>query len=178
MESQIVPPILMTTATALAGLIYGFRHRSPGWRSAFAAGSAVWSGAQVLIFMLPHTVVSTAMRILGKSKAISLVHTNIAGVDYDFRLYSLVLVGILFVMQAVNILRAGRAASEGDLAASRRIRRSIWNVLLLAIPLAPISPGIPFLIAPAVLALITQRMLFASGSRVDLSEPRYQAATA
>jgi hypothetical protein len=176
MDNEIVPPILMTATSALSGLVYGPRRRSVGMHAAVAAGCSVWSGTQVLIFMVPHTVVSTTMRILGKSKAMSLVNAKIAGVDYDFRLYSLALVGILFIMQAVSILRASRAASEGEFAASKRLRRSIWNVLLLAIPLAPISPGIPFLTAPAILALVTQYLLFAHSHRLEGQEAQARAA--
>src|SRR4051812_30878492 len=98
MANELIPPILMTTASALSGLVYGWRRRSAGGKAALAAGCSVWSGTQVLIFMVPHTVVSTTMRLLGKTKAMSVVNTKIFGVEYDFRLYSLALVGIVFVL--------------------------------------------------------------------------------
>lgn len=150
--SEIIPPIIMTViALAIAAVLAYRARKTAGWAvfiNSFAA-------TQVLMFMVPHTLGSVGARLTGKTKAVgSLIHMNILGVDYDFRLYALALVGVVFVVQAGKMLRVNGAIRRGDTHAARLSRNVSLVIIALAIPLAPISPGIPFLITPAILNVI------------------------
>ncbi len=157
--AELGPPLAITATAVLAGAAYGFRCRQAGAPNAFAAGTNIAAAAQVLLFVLSHTIATLGERLLGKTKPTGLIAASIADVQYDFRFYALVLVGILFVMQAVVMLRSYHRLTGEDPAASRCVRWACWKVVILGLPLAPLSPGIPFLVAPALVSILAQTAL-------------------
>ena len=59
---------------------------------------------------------------------------------YDFRAYSLLLLGAVLIRQGVDALRAADGVSRGDPAAPGAARRAMGVVLAVAVPIIPIHP--------------------------------------
>jgi hypothetical protein len=68
-------------------------------------------------------------------------HVRLAGMPYDFRIYSLILFGVLGTWAAVRCVRAANSIAQGD---SGAWSASAWSWSLMAALVAPILPLQPF----------------------------------
>ena len=118
--------LLVTAVFAVAMRRRGARGRT------LAAGTWVFFYGLFLAVMLStHSVVILGLRLFERPAGAPFV--------YDFKLYSLLLVGAVFVTQGVRYVRAaGRLAAAGG-AARREALRASYVVLALAAPMIPIQ---------------------------------------
>ena len=86
-----------------------------------------------------------------------------AGAGWDSRLYSLELLGFLFVFHGVGLAAACRRLLAGDGEALRPARLACGWILGLAVPLVPIQAGA---VVPAAAALVGIAALTACYSRI------------
>lgn len=83
----------------------------------------------VMLFM--HNIVILGLRIFERS-----ANDNFS---YDFRLYSLVLLGTILFLQGIRSLRSALLLKAGDESGIREAQRATLIVLAVAIPLIPIQ---------------------------------------
>jgi hypothetical protein len=79
----------------------------------------------------------------------------IAGVPYDFRIYSLLLFGVVILAGGLTAIRASAGIVRGDSDARRRASRAMLMVLAVVIPVMPMQDAAPILIVPAAVGFAT-----------------------
>ncbi len=87
------------------------------------------------------------------------------GFTYDFRFYSLVLVGLVILFPALVCVLRARRLTEGDLDSWKRVLRASGILLLVNAPLGPIQP---FAIGFTVLASLNLVSLWAGHGQFRL----------
>jgi hypothetical protein len=80
-------------------------------------------------------------------------HAMIAGVPYDFRIYSLILFGVVILAGGLTSIRASLGIARGDSNAGRRSSRAMLMVLAVVIPVMPMQDAAPILIVPSAVGL-------------------------
>ena len=80
-------------------------------------------------------------------------HAMIAGVPYDFRIYSLVLFGSVILAGGLISIRASMGIARGGSDARLRSTRAMAMVLATVIPVMPMQDAAPILIVPAAVSL-------------------------
>lgn len=96
------------------------------------AGTWVFFYGLFLALMLSmHSAVILGLRLFERPAGAPFV--------YDFKLYSLLLVGAVFITQGVRYLRAAARLAAGDGAAKRAALRASCVVLALAAPMIPVQ---------------------------------------
>lgn len=106
-------------------------------------------GAVNLLFSVLITGVTTA-HIVGVVARRILLHVSgraagepdltYLGIHYDFRLYGLILMGVVLLFQAVPWMAAAPALTGGSQKAWNRAIRSLAFIALVVIPLLPLQP--------------------------------------
>lgn len=117
-------------AVLLAACIFGRAAARRGAPPALAAVGAVnlFCSLIILGLSLAHLTAVIGTRLLGRVPFV-----------YDFRLYSLVLLGVLLTASAALCVTAARGVAHGDRSAFRRAMRSTLFLLALNLPLMPIQ---------------------------------------
>lgn len=138
---EVVFPV---TASAFAAGHFARRSRREG-----ASGSA-WiaaislhfiATAMSLLFAL-HTLQCLGLRILGKSYVpVEANHAVVFGVAWDFRIYSLLLFGLLLGYLSARCVWCSMGVALGVPAARVWVTRHLFLILGLIIPLVPLQPA-------------------------------------
>jgi len=112
-------------------------------------------GFLIACFSSAHLIAVTVRRIRLKIPAWveGEPHAMIAGVPYDFRIYSLLLFGSVILVGALITIRASLGIARGDAEARRRSMRAMVMVLATVIPVMPMQDAAPILIVPAAVCL-------------------------
>lgn len=150
--------VLLTLLLGTPALV--FRHRRGGARGRrlFAAGWTSFYGLALTAMMATHCVdvLANVMRGAG---------TRMDGLPwaYDFRLYSLLLLGVLLTVIGVRVLRTTPGLARGDAGARRDTAVHTLLVLGIALPLIPIHAFFAYIVTTLsaltllVLGLVAQR---------------------
>jgi hypothetical protein len=115
------------------------RRNCPG---AIACGS-VCAGIGMLLcgLMLSHTagVIARRLRLKEAMWVRFEPHVTFSGIPYDFRIYSLILFGVLAMWSGVISTRAGIRAAHGDPSAWTPGMRASAAMICLVLPLVPLQ---------------------------------------
>jgi hypothetical protein len=125
-------------------------------RAGLAAGAVnLVCGLLITVFSSAHLVAVTLRRIQFKIPAwvTGETHAMIAGVPYDFRIYSLVLFGAVTLSAGMVIIRSSLGVGRGEAGARRQAVWAMLIVLATVIPVIPIQDEAPLLIVPAATGL-------------------------
>src|SRR6185436_9854120 len=114
-------------------------------------------GFLIACFSSAHLIAVTVRRIRLKIPAWvpGEPHAMIAGVPYDFRIYSLLLFGTVILAGGLTAIRASAGIARGDSHARRRASRAMLVVLAVVIPVTPMQEAAPILIVPAAIGFAT-----------------------
>lgn len=123
--------VLIFAGTILAALL--LRRRIRG-RLLFDAVWLSFYGLVLILMMSAHSA-EIVYRIVAARAAAG----HPAGSMYDFRVYSLLLLGALLIWAGVACLRAARSLSRGSAGARRTALRVIMVVVAIVAPLIPIQ---------------------------------------
>jgi hypothetical protein len=121
-----------------------------------AAAVNALCGTLIAAFSSAHLVAVIARRITLRIPAWTPGEPDatIAGVPYDFRIYSLVLFGVVILAGAVAALQASPGVARGEQNARRRASNAFWMILAAVVPVMPIQEAAPILIVPALTGLV------------------------
>lgn len=156
--------ITLLTSGIAGGIWRGRRGRHSGTRMAIAAGLANCAGIVTAGAMLQHCIVVPLERALGSSKPYADTTVfHIGGFAYDFRIYSLLFMGIAYIWQAVKMIRASRGVAAGRTDAAGEAARAAALLTMFSVPLYPLQPASIVLSVFTVPALVA--VVYASRSR-------------
>jgi len=113
-------------------LLYGWRRRAP---------------IPLLLLTAVNVVCGLANLLLGGAHLVAVLRRALAGQGfggaevfaYDFRFYSLLLVGLLILLPGFLCLRHARGLTQGEASAYRQARRATLWLLAVNLPLIPIQ---------------------------------------
>jgi hypothetical protein len=122
-----------------------------------AAAVNLFCGLVITCFSSAHLIAVTLRRIELRIPAwvSGEPHAAIAGVPYDFRIYSLLLFGVVILAGGLTAIRASAGIVRGDSDARRRASRAMLMVLAVVIPVMPMQDAAPILIVPAAVGFAT-----------------------
>jgi hypothetical protein len=141
-------PVLLSVIAG-STLVAAVRFRRRGARGRQFAGATLlgFSGATLTTMLAAHNA-EIVYRLLGNPL------DAMPPLKYDFRSYSLLLVGVLLMVQGGKVIRAAAAVSRGDAVAHRVALRAGLAVLAIGAPIIPIHIFFgPITTALAVLVL-------------------------
>lgn len=139
--------LLATAAFAVA-----MRRRGARGRRLVAGTWVFFYGLFLAVMLSAHSLVILGLRLFERPAGAPFV--------YDFKLYSLLLVGAAFITQGVRYVRAaGRLAAAADGAARREALRASYVVLALAVPMIPIQFFGAVLTAGGVVSIMALTLL-------------------
>ena len=129
--------------------------RQAGRASLAAAAVNLLCGLLIAGFSSAHLIAVSVRRIHLKIPAWvpGEPHAMIAGVPYDFRIYSLLLFGSVILAGGLISIRASLGIARDDSEARRRSARAMVMVLATVIPVMPMQDAAPILIVPAAVSL-------------------------
>jgi hypothetical protein len=125
-------PVLLSVIAG-STLVAAVRFRRRGARGRQFAGATLlgFSGATLTTMLAAHNA-EIVYRLLGNPL------DTMPPLKYDFRSYSLLLVGVLLMVQGGRVLRAAAAVGRGDAVAHRVALRAGLVVLAIGAPIIPI----------------------------------------
>ena len=125
-------PVLLSVIVG-STLVAAVRFRRRGARGRQFAGATLlgFSGATLTTMLAAHNA-EIVYRLLGNPL------DGMPPLKYDFRSYSLLLLGALLMVQGISVFRAAAAVSRGDAAAHRVAVRAGLVVLAVGAPIIPI----------------------------------------
>jgi hypothetical protein len=88
-------------------------------------------GTFITVMLFMHNTVILGLRVFDRPDS--------APFNYDFHVYSLVLLGSIFIFQGIRSLSAAFMLKAGDENGARQARRATWIVLAVALPLIPVQ---------------------------------------
>lgn len=121
--------IIKLLATAVFAV--AMRRRGARGRRLLASTWVFFYGLFLAVMLSMHSVVILGLRLFERPAGDPFV--------YDFKLYSLLLVGAAFITQGVRYMRAAGRLAASDGAAKREALRASYVVLALAVPMIPIQ---------------------------------------
>jgi hypothetical protein len=129
--------------------------RNAGRTAVAAAAVNLVCGLLIVCFSSAHLIAVTVRRVHLKIPAwvSGEPHAVIAGVPYDFRIYSLLLFGSVILAGGMISIRASLGIARGDSDARRRSARAMIMVLATVVPVMPMQDAAPILIVPAAASL-------------------------
>jgi hypothetical protein len=139
-------------------VLFAHTARSKGASTALVASgtSAFVTGSVCTLLMLGHLAAVTLLRSSsGGSVATSGHCVRIGDFVYDFRFYSLILLGVLILLPGLYCFWSAAAATRGEYRAQQRILYASIVILATTLPLTPIQPYAAVLAALAGLNLLT-----------------------
>jgi len=126
-------PVILSVIAG-STLVAAVRFRRSGARGRrFAGATLLGFSAAALTTMLAAHQAEVVYRLLGNPL------DTMPPLKYDFRSYSLLLLGVLLMVQGVKIFRAAAAVSRGDAVARRLAVRAGLVVLAIGAPIIPIN---------------------------------------
>ena len=144
--------ILLLLAVVAAAIVFAKKNHARGaLPAATAAGTVALVSGLITMGLAGAHLVVVLMVALGRSPLV-----------YDFRLYSLVLLGVLLGGLALVLALAAPGVARGDSSLLRRTRNTALMLLAINVPLAPIQG---FAILLCVLAAVTLIALFIAAQR-------------
>jgi hypothetical protein len=125
-------PVLLSVIAG-STLVAAVRFRRRGARGRRFAGATLlgFSGATLTTMLAAHTA-EIVYRLLGNPL------DGMPPLKYDFRSYALLLLGVLLMVQGVEVFRAAVAVSRGDETGGRDAMRAGFVVLAIGAPIIPI----------------------------------------
>jgi hypothetical protein len=123
--------VLLSIATGTGAALWLLRARGARKRRLLLGGWAAFQGATLVAMMTAHSVEILYHLAAG--------HETIAGTPwrYDFRTYSLLLLGAVLSGVGIHLLRLAAALGRGEGGARRR---GVWTELALLAVVAPLIP--------------------------------------
>jgi hypothetical protein len=133
----ILPPGLLGTGWLVRSAV----------RRGIRGGLVAWTGAQALVgsvlacLMADHTLAVLVRRAQTKEEMWVRFepHVRIAGVPYDFRLYGLLLLGVLTAWLGIGFVRSAWRLVSGDYSGWRLAVQTTAVTVAVAGPLIPLS---------------------------------------
>jgi hypothetical protein len=131
----------------------------------FAAALQFVTSLLVASLMILHTVAVIAYRITERKAAWATnePHITYFGIPYDFRIYSLVLLGVLTSVLAGRGMAAANALIQGNRAAFAEGIRLNLLLLVVSIPAVPLQRVAVMVVVPAAAAIavlhVTRKLL-------------------
>ena len=129
-SDPVVGSTILATTLAASGILV---HRGVRGRRLAASILALFAGTAITLMLAAHNI-EILYRLAGGH-----VYTD-PPLRYDFRVYSLLLMGVVLMVQGVRVLRSGVGISRGDAAARRMGVRALLIVLAMSLPIIPIHP--------------------------------------
>lgn len=136
---KAVPFIIGITA----GVLLGRRSRSAGsrWRDAVGGGLLMFSGIVLVCLMAIHTVSIPLFRYLEPARVPPSPGRSVTvmGIRYDYRLYSLVLMGVVMLQYGIRSVRSAPGVARGNAVSRKRAWTATGMLGALSAPLIPLS---------------------------------------
>ncbi len=137
---------LLAVLVATAGFAVWVRRSGASGTFAAAGTLDFLYGLLVALLSAVHIVVVTNVRVRAA------LASSAGDFSYDFRFYSLMLLGAVLLVPALVCVRAAPAITRGDPDAMRRALRATLLLLAVNLPLVPVQPGfaVPFTMGAAL----------------------------
>ena len=128
-------------AAAGATLVRRSHGAGSSWRTSAGGGMLLTCGIVLACLMGIHTAAIPLFRYLepGRVPIAAGRAVMVAGIRYDYRFYSLVLMGIVMLRFAASLIRSTAGVARGEAAARRQAWRAIAALSALTTPLIPLS---------------------------------------
>lgn len=162
--SDLLVLLVIISGTSSSVLLW---RKSIRGRSLFAAVWLSFYGLVLTAMMLAHSV-EVVYRVVAARAA-----GSDSGSIYNFRLYSLLLLGALLIGAGVECLRAAPSLSRGSVEARRTAIRASVVVLAIVAPLIPIQREFGILLT--VLSILSLLVLTRSSPTLEPVPPGVQA---
>jgi hypothetical protein len=137
------PPVIL--AVALTGTVLILRRAAtarPSFRMMACGAVQAFLGIALAALMTAHILGTIVRRVRLKEQMWVRFepHVSLAGIPYDFRLYSLVLFGVLGVWAGLHCTKAASRMARGDSGAWRAAALSWTLTAALVTPILPLQP--------------------------------------
>lgn len=143
MDQWILIKAIPFVIGAAAGATLARRSHGAGgsWRTRAAGGTLLACAIVLACLMAIHTAAVPLFRYLepGRVPAAAGRSVMVAGIRYDHRFYSLVLMGVVMLRFAASLIRSTAGVARGEAAAGRKAWRAIATLSALTTPLIPLS---------------------------------------
>jgi hypothetical protein len=163
MSLLLCPDGLLVLAVLFATLAFAWtiRRRRASARLLLAGSAALFCGILSAVLVSTHVVVFTVTRAAQTADATTRIAWSkkliIAGVPYDMRLYSVILLAIVVLIPAIRCIRAAATVAIGAAEGWRSVVRA--NLLLIAVSV-PLIPLQPFALLVAVATFVSLETAF------------------
>jgi hypothetical protein len=157
------PDGLLVLAVLFATLAFAWtmRRRRASGRLLLAGSAALFSGILSAVLVAAHVVVFIATRAAQSADAATKIawasKPIIAGVPYDMRLYSVLLLAVVILVLAVRCVRAAPAIAIGMARGWRSAVHASLILIALSVPLIPLQS---FAFPVAIAGLVSLQMAF------------------
>jgi hypothetical protein len=163
MNLLFCPDGLLVLAVLFATLAFGWtiRRRRASAKLLLAGSAALFCGVLSAMLVLTHVVIFIATRAAQTAEVTTRIAWSkkliIAGVPYDMRLYSILLLAAVMLVPAVQCIRAATTTAIGVAEGWRSTVHASLLLIALSVPLIPLQP---FALPVAIAALVSLEIAF------------------